>query len=99
MIFTRSDGTSSLVLQPGRKILRRHIEYVISEEPASDIIGEVAQNPKDASMWGVKNLSGADWSFTNAHGETRSVPSGRSVPVFPSNLIAFPNGASASFQA
>ena len=45
-------------------------------------IGEVVRNKKNPALWGLKNLSESDWSYTLPNGEERIAKSGGAVPIF-----------------
>lgn len=65
-----------LALFPGQKILSCHI--VKNNDDFKKIEGEVILNKKNPSLWGIKNLSGASWTFGAEH---KTVPPGSVLPV------------------
>lgn len=43
---------------------------------------EVVRNKKNPALWGLKNLTNSDWSYTLPNGEEKTAESGKAVPIF-----------------
>lgn len=43
--------------------------------------GEVIMNKNNPTLWGIKNLSDSNWSFTTKSGEQKNVGNGSVVPI------------------
>jgi eukaryotic-like serine/threonine-protein kinase len=53
------------------------------------VMARVSRHPSDPSIWGLKNESDADWSYTTAEGEVQIVAPGRNVTLKPGLVINF----------
>jgi DNA-binding helix-hairpin-helix protein with protein kinase domain len=71
---------STLVLATDAKLHPYHLGRDDSYDTTTTL-GELVQNPNDARVWGLKNLSESKWVATLADGTTRDVDPGRSVPL------------------
>lgn len=52
-------------------------------------VGEVVQNPANPKLWGMKNLSGDNWTYIKADGTQVPVPPGRSAAIAVDTKIDF----------
>lgn len=43
---------------------------------------EVVRNKKNPALWGLKNLTDSEWSYTLPNGEEKTAQSGGAVPIF-----------------
>jgi len=56
---------------------------------ADGIVAAVSRNPKDPSMIGLLNLSSSTWKAALPNGDSREIPSGRSVRLVSATRIDF----------
>jgi hypothetical protein len=64
----------------------------VDEEKKYDFtqpVAAVTKHPSDQTIWGLKNRSPQTWSTTNAKGEMKDVPPGRSVTLAIGTRINF----------
>ena len=43
---------------------------------------EVVRNKVNPALWGLKNLSKAEWKCTLPNGDEKQIPSGKAAPIF-----------------
>ena len=67
--------SKDIVLSEDSKIYAYQLKpYEKDVVKGDEIVGEVAQSPKDPSKWGIRNLTSNEiWHITNATGETKDV--------------------------
>lgn len=53
---------------------------VFDEE--AKVCAEVVRNKKNPALWGLKNLTDGEWSYTLPNGEEKTAESGKAVPIF-----------------
>ncbi|MCH5208471.1 MAG: protein kinase [Oscillospiraceae bacterium] len=53
---------------------------VFDEE--ANTCAEVVRNKKNPALWGLKNLTDSEWSYTLPNGEEKAAQSGGAVPIF-----------------
>jgi serine/threonine protein kinase len=73
LVFTYPQGKHYLLLSKDAKLLERHIDPSNDSQIASTVIGEVAQNPSNPRVWGIRNLSQSPWITTSTNGATIEV--------------------------
>ena len=56
---------------------------------ANGVVASVSRNPKDPTMMGLQNLSSTTWKAAMPNGESREIPSGRSVRLVSATRIDF----------
>jgi len=71
---------TTLVLAADAKLHPHHVGRDDGFD-TSVTLGELARNPADPRVWGLKNLSEEKWVATLADGSTRDVAPGKSVPL------------------
>ena len=76
---------NEVVLYKGKRLFAYHLETSSDES----IVGEVVTNPSVPSMYGIRNCTDGNWSFTSATGEVSTVPPGRAAPIVRGNQINF----------
>lgn len=79
-------GKSTVLLMSNTKLYRHHIEGNYDMETK---VGEVVQNPANPKLWGMKNLSGDNWTYIKADGTQVPVPLGRSAAIAVDTKIDF----------
>lgn len=50
-------------------------------EKGGVVTGEMLQNPKDPTKWGIKNTSTENWQFETSAGESKDVPPGKTLAL------------------
>ena len=81
LLFEHPGGKAYVLLTSDVKILRRHVDPLGPESAAADIIGEVAQNPANPLVWGIRNLTSSPWSACGADGRTTEVAPTKAAPL------------------
>jgi len=56
---------------------------------ADGVVAAVSRNPKDPNMMGLQNLSSSTWKAALPNGDSREIPSGRSVRLLSATRIDF----------
>ncbi|MGN1118768.1 MAG: protein kinase, partial [Oscillospiraceae bacterium] len=52
-----------------------------------NVTAEVVRNKNNPALWGLKNLSGAEWSCTLPNGTEKTVPVGGAAPIFVGTMV------------
>ncbi len=81
LVFDHPAGKHYLLLAKGAKLLKRHVHSLTAEEQAGIVVGEVAQNPANPQVWGIRNLSPSPWAATLPDGNALEVPAQKAVPL------------------
>ena len=71
--MSRHGRTHTLLLSRTAKLRQRHVDPFAADDVAETIIGEVAQNPTNPAIWGLRNLSSTPWVATSPDGSTKEV--------------------------
>lgn len=79
-------GKSVVLLLSNTKLYRHHIEGNYDMET---VVGEVVPNPNNPKLWGIKNQSGDNWTYSKADGTQVPVPQGRSAAIVKGAKIDF----------
>lgn len=81
-------GNQIIMLNHDTRLFPHHVDdskmYDFSQP-----VAEISQNPKDPSIWGLKNLSGEKWVITTVGGNVSDVEPGRSVRLAVGTRINF----------
>jgi len=77
-----------LALRDGARFANSDIPGLQSSS-ADGVVATVSRNPKDPSMMGLQNMSSTTWKAAMPNGETRDIPSGRSVRLVSLTRIDF----------
>lgn len=80
-------GRHVLVLPPGSKIYRHHVE--LGRSISSEAVAEVSCHPQKPEILGIKNVSGQAWSV--------QWPDGKLLPLDPGKTIKLENGLKIQF--
>jgi RsiW-degrading membrane proteinase PrsW (M82 family) len=78
----------SLALRDGARFADSDIPG-LRPSSADGFVAAVSRNPKDPSMFGLQNLSSSTWKAALPNGESREIPSGRSVRLVSATRIDF----------
>ena len=79
-------GKYTIPLVPEQKIYQCQTS---SENDYNKIVGEVIKNPKDPNKWGLRNLSGTQWTVSTSAGEAKLVDNNGAMPIIPGLKIRF----------
>ncbi|CEO87911.1 protein kinase domain-containing protein [Syntrophaceticus schinkii] len=71
-------GKSRVVLQKDSKLYAHHIN---GDYDMDTVIGAVVQNPKNPSLWGIKNESCNNWTYIKPDGQQIAIANGRSAAI------------------
>lgn len=80
-------GKYSIPLVPDQKIYQAQMS--IYDNKISDIAAIVLRNPNDPNRWGIKNLSGTQWTVVTATDEIKVVEAEKAMPVLSGLKIRF----------
>jgi len=86
---------SKVVLYPGMKLYGNHIGTTDDFDIA---IGEVVQNKKNPSLWGIKNLTGDTWQETTPDNNTKCIYNNGAVRALSGIQVSFGNGVIAEIK-
>jgi eukaryotic-like serine/threonine-protein kinase len=81
-------GNNVIMLNQDTKLFPHHIDSQRKYD-FSKPIAEVARNPSNPNMWGLKNLSDEKWVLTKQEGQMLDVEVGRSAVLAVGNKINF----------
>jgi serine/threonine protein kinase len=79
-------GAEVVLLNRDTRLYNYHIGPTGVSEVA---IAEVVPNPRDPSLFGLKNLTGEPWTITKPDGLVVDVPPGRAAPIISGNRVNF----------
>ena len=79
-------GRYLIPMVPEQKVYMCQVSY---ENDYDKVVGEVVRNSKDPNRWGIRNLSGQQWSVTTTTGEVKIVDNGGVMPIIPGLKIRF----------
>ena len=79
-------GKNVVLLLSNTKLYQHHIE---GNYDMDKVVGEVVQNPNNPKQWGIRNLSGDNWTYSKADGTQVPVPQGRSAAIVRDAKIDF----------
>jgi len=82
-----------VMLNASAKLYAYQLKPMQDLATGDEIVGEVAQNPNDPSVWGLRNLSSENWHYASEQGESKDVPPGRSVSLVSGLRIRFNSAA------
>lgn len=81
LVIAHPSGKHYVLLTKEARILRRHINPIGNEDEGAEILGQVAQNPANPHVWGIRNLSVTPWVATAADGKVIEVLPQKAVPL------------------
>ena len=71
-------GRSTVLLHAATKLYRHHTDGGYDMET---VVGEVVQNPNNPNIWGIKNLTKENWTYSKPDGTQIPVGEGRSAAI------------------
>jgi hypothetical protein len=77
-------------LIPGRRFAEADLPG-LRAAAGDGIVAEVTRHPTDPSILGLKNLSTAAWMAWTPKGESREIPSGKTIRLSPGTSVQFGN--------
>ncbi|WP_296028353.1 hypothetical protein [uncultured Treponema sp.] len=77
--FALEDGKHKTPLFPGAKLYSCLTSKNIDDYLT--VTGEVIMNKNNSSLWGIKNLSEKNWTFTTKTGELKKIQKGSVIPI------------------
>jgi DNA-binding helix-hairpin-helix protein with protein kinase domain len=84
-----SAGKYKIVLFPGQKIYRCHIDS--GSDDYKEVCGEVIRNPKNPQIWGMRNVGPTPWTATADDGSTKTLANGDVLVIVKTKSINFGN--------
>lgn len=79
-------GRYLIPMVPEQKVYMCQVSF---ENDYDKVVGEVVRNSKDPNLWGLRNLSGVQWTVTTSSGEVKNVDNGGVMPIIPGLKIRF----------
>ncbi|WP_236288573.1 protein kinase domain-containing protein [Paenibacillus allorhizoplanae] len=89
LLLKGASGRSFIVLTPGSVLKKRHIDPFADLRTAEEPAGQLAQNPNNPSVWGLRNLTTASWQATVVNEGVKEVPPQRAIPLSVGLRITF----------
>jgi DNA-binding helix-hairpin-helix protein with protein kinase domain len=83
LLFSYFGRSHPLLLTPGTKLQQRHINPHVGEAKATTVIGEVAENPQNRQILGIRNLSQKPWKAFLPNGKVMDVPPQKAIRIYP----------------
>jgi len=77
-----------LLLTPGRRLAESEMPG-LQASAGNGVVAEVTRHPTDPNLLGLKNLSTASWMASTSAGETREIPSGKTIRLTPGTSVQF----------
>jgi DNA-binding helix-hairpin-helix protein with protein kinase domain len=81
LVITHPGGKHYVLLTKDAKLVRRHFDPLGNEDQEAEVVGQVAQNPSNPHVWGIRNLTGTPWVATDTSGKTVEVAPQKAVPM------------------
>ena len=79
-------GKSRVLITSNAKLYSRHTN---GDSDMDTVTGEITVNPNDPTVWGVRNLTQGNWTYTNPDGTQVAVAPGRAARIVPGARIDF----------
>ncbi|MDO4515382.1 MAG: serine/threonine-protein kinase, partial [Lachnospiraceae bacterium] len=80
-------GKNRVLLHQDTKLLHHH---VYEDFDMDTVVGSVVQNPKNPSLWGIRNEDKMNWTYQKADGTQIPVEPGRTAGIAKGVKIIFP---------
>ena len=65
---------------------------------SNTISAEVIRNPQNPKLWGIRNLSGKQWTVTTPDGQQKLVDNNEAMPAMPGLKIRFSSEANGTIM-
>jgi hypothetical protein len=98
IVVDSGHGKMALLVDEGRKLLTRHVNPT-DDQKADALIGEIVRNPKDPSVFGLKNHTERPWIVAFGDDVQKEVPPGRSAPLNASMKLNLGAGAFVTIES
>ncbi len=79
-------GGDVVLLNRDTRLYNHHLGPPSADEVA---VAEVVPNPRDPTVFGLKNLTADTWTITKPDGAVVDVPPGRAAPIISGNVVNF----------
>lgn len=89
LLVKSSTGQKYIVLNRDTQIKAKHINPFVSDQEAEETVAELAQNPNNPSVWGLRNLTTASWQCKVEGEGMKEVPPQRAIPLSSGLQIEF----------
>ncbi len=77
-----------LLLTPGRRLTEAEMPG-LQASAGDGVVAEVTRRPADPKILGLRNLSTASWMASTSTGESREIPSGKTIRLAPGTAVQF----------
>ncbi|MFZ0818423.1 MAG: PrsW family glutamic-type intramembrane protease [Candidatus Acidiferrales bacterium] len=77
-----------LLLTPGRRLTESEMPGLKSSA-GNGVVAEVTRHPTNPNLLGLRNLSTVSWRASTSTGETREIPSGKTIRLAPGTAVQF----------
>lgn len=88
--FLKIGNNINIPLFPGQKIYKSHISL---SDDFNTVSAEVIRNPQNPKLWGIRNLSGKQWTVTTPDGQQKLIDNNGAMPAIPGLKIRFSSEA------
>lgn len=89
LLVKSSTGQKPIILNRDTFIRTKHIDSFASDSHADEPAAELAQNPNNPSVWGLRNLTSTTWRTYLAGENMKEVPPQRAIPLSSGLRIEF----------
>jgi hypothetical protein len=79
-------GADVVLLNRDTRLYNHHLG---SPSGTEVVVAEVVPNPRDPSLFGLKNLTSETWTVTKPDATVMDVPPGRAAPIISGNVVNF----------
>lgn len=79
-------GKNTVLITSNAKIFAHHLK---GDGDMDTVAGEVTINPKDPTVWGIRNLTESNWTYQGPDGTQVAVAPGRVARILPEARIDF----------
>jgi RsiW-degrading membrane proteinase PrsW (M82 family) len=77
-----------LLLTAGRRLTESEMPGLKSSA-GNGVVAEVTRHPADANLLGLRNLSTVSWTASTSTGESREIPSNKTIRLAPGTAVQF----------
>ncbi len=77
-----------LLLTPGRRLTEAEMPGLLASA-GNGVVAEVTRHPTDPNLLGLRNLSSVIWMASTPSGESREIPSGKTIRLAPGTSVQF----------
>jgi RsiW-degrading membrane proteinase PrsW (M82 family) len=77
-----------LLLTPGRRLTESEMPG-LKASAGNGVVAEVTRHPTNPNLLGLRNLSTSSWTASTSTGESREIPSGKTIRLTPGTAVQF----------